>query len=59
MNHRSTPQPAARPAIEAAALTSQTSVTRIGHIDKERGLRLVDGQGRAVPNNYTSFDHFA
>ena len=54
-----TAPPSARPAIEAAALTSQTPVTRIGRIDKERGLRLVDGQGRAVPNRYTSFDHFA
>jgi thiamine-monophosphate kinase len=49
----------ARAAVAAAAQTSQTPVTRIGHIDLERGLRLVDGQGQAVPNTYTSFDHFA
>ena len=42
-----------------AALASQTPVTRIGQIDLERGLRLLDGQGHAVPNSYTSFDHFA
>ncbi|MDO9195499.1 thiamine-phosphate kinase [Rhodoferax sp.] len=49
----------AREAVAAAARTSQTPVTRIGHIDPVRGLRLVDGQGQAVANTYTSFDHFA
>lgn len=49
----------ARAAVAAAAQTSQTAVTRIGHIDTARGLRLVDGQGQTVPNTYTSFDHFA
>jgi thiamine-monophosphate kinase len=49
----------ARDLVAAAAQRSQTPVTRIGHIDVERGLRLVDGQGQAVPNHYTSFDHFA
>ena len=49
----------AREAVAAAARTSQTPVTRIGHIDSARGLRLVDGQGQPVPNTYTSFDHFA
>lgn len=46
-------------AVAGAAQSSQTPVTRIGHIERERGLRLVDGQGQAVPNRYTSFDHFA
>ena len=50
---------AAREAVVAAAQASQTPVTRIGRIDSARGLRLVDGQGRAVPNPYTLFDHFA
>ncbi|MDO8449347.1 MAG: thiamine-phosphate kinase [Rhodoferax sp.] len=49
----------AREAVAAAGRTSQTPVTRIGHIDPARGLRLVDGQGQAVANTYTSFDHFA
>ena len=49
----------ARAAVAAAARSSQTPVTRIGQIDSERGLRLVNGQGQAVPNIYTSFDHFA
>jgi thiamine-monophosphate kinase len=48
-----------RETVAAAARTSQTPVTRIGQIDQARGLRLVNGQGQAVPNRYTSFDHFA
>jgi thiamine-monophosphate kinase len=48
-----------REAVARAARTSQTPVTRIGHIEAQRGLRLVDGQGQAVPNTYSSFDHFA
>lgn len=48
-----------RQAVATAAQASQTPVTRIGQIDQQRGLRLVDGQGQTVPNNYTSFDHFA
>jgi thiamine-monophosphate kinase len=50
---------AARAAVAAAAQGSQTAVTRIGRIDAESGLRLVDGRGQAVANPYTSFDHFA
>ena len=50
---------ACRAAVTAAARSSQTAVSRIGRIDSERGLRLVDAQGRAVPNTFGSFDHFA
>ena len=49
----------ARAGVAAAARSSQTAATRIGQIDSERGLRLVNGQGQAVPNTYASFDHFA
>ena len=48
-----------REAVALAAEQSQTPVTRIGQIDAHRGLRLVDAQGQAVPNDFTSFDHFA
>jgi thiamine-monophosphate kinase len=48
-----------RAQIAHAAQSSQTTVTRIGQIDQQAGLRLVDGKGRALPNNYSSFDHFA
>lgn len=47
-----------RDAVAAAAQSCQTAVTRIGRIDAEPGLRLLDGQGQPVPNTYTSFDHF-
>ena len=50
---------AARAAVAAAARSSQTPVTRIGRIEQKRGLRLVDAQSQAVPNTYSSFDHFA
>ncbi len=50
---------ARREAVAAAAAGSLTPVTRIGQIEAERGLRLVDAQGQPVPNRYASFDHFA
>ena len=54
-----TAPPAAREQVAAAGRASQTAVTRIGRIDAQRGLRLVDAMGQPVPNRYTSFDHFA
>lgn len=33
-------------------------LTRIGSIEAEPGLRLVDEHGRSVANNFRSFDHF-
>ena len=48
-----------REAVSAAAQASQTPVTRIGRIEQERSLRLIDGQGQVLPNSYSSFDHFA
>ena len=50
---------ASRASVAAASSSSETPVTRIGRIESERGLRLVNAQGRAVPNTFTSFDHFA
>jgi indolepyruvate ferredoxin oxidoreductase alpha subunit len=38
---------------------SNTPVTRIGRIDSEAGLRLVDAKGNTVANDFRSFDHFA
>ena len=54
-----TAPPALRHAVAAAAHNAATPVTRIGHIDAALGVRLLDGAGHAVPNTYTSFDHFA
>ena len=50
--------PAQRAAVVAAAQASGTPVTRIGHIDREPGLRLVDAHGAAVAHTFASFDHF-
>jgi thiamine-monophosphate kinase len=53
-----TAPPAQRAAVEGAAKASGTLVTRIGRIEAEPGLRLVDGAGRRVARSYGSFDHF-
>jgi thiamine-monophosphate kinase len=50
---------AQRAAVEAAAKAGATAVTRIGQIEAEPGLRLVDGAGQPVSRAYGSFDHFA
>ena len=52
------PSPA-REAVERAGAQSGTRVTRIGRIDVERGLRVIDAQGHAVDVSLASFDHFA
>ena len=49
----------ARAAVYAAATASDTPVTRIGQIESEPGLRLVDAQGALLLRRYASFDHFA
>jgi thiamine-monophosphate kinase len=54
-----TAPPSHRDAVQVAAQASGTAVTRIGQIDRAPGLRLVDAQGAAVANTFTSFDHFA
>jgi len=54
-----TAPPSMREAVQAAAAQSKTRVTRIGRIDAEPGLRVVDAQGRAIAAEFTSFDHFA
>ena len=54
-----TAPPAARQAVQAAANSSQTPVTRIGVIEVEPGLRLVDGRGQRIESRFASFDHFA
>ena len=54
-----TAPPAARQAVQAASASSQTPVTRIGVIQNQPGLRLVDGYGQSVAASFASFDHFA
>ena len=48
-----------RAEVLAAAASSQTPVTRIGTIQSEPGLRLVDGHGHPTQAQFASFDHFA
>lgn len=48
-----------RDAVHAAAVQSQTPVTRIGEIQLGTGYRLLDAQGALVADTFRSFDHFA
>ncbi|HEY2256160.1 MAG TPA: AIR synthase-related protein, partial [Variovorax sp.] len=49
----------ARNAVEQAARASATRVTRIGCIEAETGLRIVDAKGLPLTQSFDSFDHFA
>ncbi|MDR6887676.1 MULTISPECIES: thiamine-phosphate kinase [Variovorax] len=53
-----TAAPSARAAVEQAGKESFTRVTRIGRIDAEAGLRIVDASGSPVAQRFGSFDHF-
>jgi thiamine-monophosphate kinase len=44
--------------VQAAAHEAGVIATRIGHIQAEPGLRLVDSKGDTVPHRFASFDHF-
>ena len=44
--------------VDRAASGAGVQVTRIGRLDTEPGLRLVDANGIAVANGFGSFDHF-
>ena len=49
----------AREQVEHAGRTASTTVTRIGRIEAEAGLRLVDGSGQPLAHQqFASFDHF-
>jgi thiamine-monophosphate kinase len=48
-----------RERVTAAAHAAGTRVTRIGRIEAEPGVRVVDAQGRAIERRFASFDHFA
>ncbi|MFN3297447.1 thiamine-phosphate kinase [Caldimonas sp.] len=49
---------AQRQAVAHAAQAAGVPVSRIGCIEAEPGLRLMDAQGQPLPNTWTSFDHF-
>lgn len=46
-------------AVLAAASAAGVSVTRIGHIEAEPGLRILDAAGQPLAGDFASFDHFA
>jgi thiamine-monophosphate kinase len=48
-----------RDAVAAAGARSGTAVTRVGRIEAEPGLRLVDGHGAALDLGLRGWDHFA
>ena len=45
-------------AVQAAAGRAGVAVTRIGRIDEQASVRLVDRRGDAVAGGFGSFDHF-
>ncbi|CAG0977129.1 thiamine-monophosphate kinase [Gammaproteobacteria bacterium] len=45
-------------AVQAAAERAGVAVMRIGRIEEEPAVRLVDGRGDTVANGFGSFDHF-
>ena len=50
------PADAAR--VQAAAQASGVAVTRIGHLQPEPGVRVLDAHGRALDVKLQGFDHF-
>jgi thiamine-monophosphate kinase len=53
-----TAAPAQGDAVRRAAESSGTRVTRIGRIDAQPGMRVVDAAGRRIERGFASFDHF-
>ena len=49
----------AQAAVLAAGAQANVRVTRIGKIDAQAGIRLLDAQGSILPPGFGSFDHFA
>ncbi|MET0542662.1 MAG: thiamine-phosphate kinase [Variovorax sp.] len=49
----------ARASVEEAGRRSATVVARIGCIEREAGVRVVDANGAAVTQTFDGFDHFA
>ena len=47
-----------RQQVLTAAAAAQTTVTRVGYIEQQPGLRLLDNQANSVNLAYQSFDHF-
>ena len=54
-----TAPPSAREAIAALAASCGTPVTRVGRVEAQSGLRLVDAAGLPLDLALSSFDHFS
>ena len=50
---------AQRDAVLAAGRAAGVPLSRIGRLEAEPGLRLVDAQGHLLDGRYASYDHFA
>jgi len=48
----------ARDEVQFAGLQTKTPLTRIGHITKEKGLKVFDLHGELIQRRFASFDHF-
>jgi thiamine-monophosphate kinase len=46
-------------AVRAAGRAAGVPLTRIGRLETEPGLRVVNASGRLLDGHYTSYDHFA
>jgi thiamine-monophosphate kinase len=44
--------------VQAAAHQAGVAVTRIGRLDAQPGLRLLDAQGQTIAQRFAGFDHF-
>src|SRR5438105_5397050 len=53
-----TAPPARAAQVREAALYADVGVARIGRIEPHAGMRLVDGQGRQLSDEFDGFDHF-
>jgi thiamine-monophosphate kinase len=53
-----TAPPAVRDAVQAVARQAATAVSRIGRIEAQPGLRLIDAGGHVLDNAFAGFDHF-
>lgn len=53
-----TAPPSHASAVEAAARTAKTRITRVGRITADKTLQLLDHDQKPLENRYASFDHF-
>jgi thiamine-monophosphate kinase len=54
-----TAPPSARNALQAISSMACTSITRIGQVTQELGLRVLGEAGQPIGTSFSSFDHFS